>query len=62
MNYKALLEKYIAHVGECEGVSFMPRYPNDDSPVPFTEEEVDELHRLDKSSYDKWTSQWDKHR
>jgi hypothetical protein len=42
IDYEALLEKYIEHVGECEGVTFVD-YPSD---VQFTDEERAELRRL----------------
>lgn len=48
MDYKALLIKYIQHVGECEGVTFISeRYRG--LPYPgFTDEEFNELQVLDR--------------
>lgn len=45
VNYRELLKKYIGHVAGCEGVSFIgPRY----MPNEFTDEEWEELQRLDE--------------
>lgn len=42
IDYKALLQKYINRVIECEGVDFVPRQPSDQ----FSAEEIEELCRL----------------
>jgi len=45
VNYRELLKKYIGHVAGCEGVSFIgSRY----MPNEFTDEEWEELQRLDE--------------
>ena len=51
MDYKALLQKYIRHVGEEEGVTFI----EDRKPEYATEEEWAELERLDEiDSVQRW--------
>lgn len=49
INYQDLLQRYIRHVGEAEGSTFM-HCLNDHtrSDVKFTHEEVCELERLDE--------------
>lgn len=48
MDYKALLKKYMTHVGECEGVhfipkaSFMPTRLSED----FNKSEIEELRKI----------------
>lgn len=46
MDYRTLLIKYIAYIGEIEGVSYI----SGDNPENFTKEEWDELNKLDKES------------
>jgi hypothetical protein len=48
IDYRELLIKYIAHVGECEGVTFILSW--DHVPKPFTPEEWSELVALDGQS------------
>jgi len=45
MNYRELLKKYMDHVGECEGVTFVTHL-NDAITVVFTDEEVAELKKI----------------
>lgn len=59
VDYKALLEKYIQHVGGCEGVDFIDEvddkgrmYRHRGSTVVFTPEEAAELQRL--AGYRPW--------
>lgn len=47
MDYRDLLLKYINHVGEEEGTTFLSWDRHDH----FTEEEWDELQRLDVEAY-----------
>jgi len=52
MDYELLLRKYIGHVIQCEGVSFIPDDENDRvrfAPLVFAKEEVEELQRLERS-------------
>ena len=46
MNYRELLKKYINHVANCEGVTFISQLHKNS----FTEEEIEELIKLDKES------------
>lgn len=49
-NYKNLLKKYISHVKECEGASFIPYDTLDRirfSSILFNGEELEELQRLE---------------
>ena len=51
INYQELLIKYIKHVVECEGVSFIPFNLEDHVRYvcpSFTQEEIEELQRLEK--------------
>lgn len=49
-DYRLLLLKYIAHVGEAEGVDFIRRIPPFD-PIPYlSESEQRELGRLSEES------------
>lgn len=56
IDYRDLLMKYIAHVGRCEGVTFLPvREPNGEgwgnlSHVAFTVEEAAALDELGEES------------
>jgi hypothetical protein len=50
MDYRALLLKYINHVGECEGVTFIADHHR--RPDLFTDEEWAELCRLDDDGRD----------
>lgn len=45
IDYRDLLRRYIRHVGECEGITFMP--PRHESEIVFTADEIAELRRLD---------------
>jgi hypothetical protein len=45
MDYRALLVKYMEHVRECEGISFVGRL---DSDVTFTPEEIEELESIEQ--------------
>jgi hypothetical protein len=59
MDYRLLLLKYINHVGQAEGVTFIGdgRLNNDlNSDVMFTPEEVAELERLDAEEYPQVSS------
>lgn len=48
MNYLVLLQKYMEHVNDCEGVTFVDKLNSGGlCAVEFTEEEVEELKRLD---------------
>ena len=52
MDYRRLLEKYVTHVGFCEGINFIDRL-NERSPicadeVVFTPDEIAELKRIDE--------------
>ena len=51
MNYRELLIKYINMVGEEEGVSFID---HDFKPIDFTEEEWEEMKKLDDESREYW--------
>ncbi len=49
-DYRRLLRKYMNHVGECEGITFVPYNTKDGIRLThheFTQEELDELHRLE---------------
>ncbi|WNO49225.1 hypothetical protein [Achromobacter phage ewik_TL4] len=48
MDYKTLLEKYVRHVLESEGSTFLPPEWFFMSDVVFTEEEVKELNTIDE--------------
>lgn len=51
MDYKLLLQKYINHVRQSEGIDFIDRLNNRmDSDVEFISEEVVELQNLSKQS------------
>ena len=45
IDYKTLLEKYVDHVKECEGVDFI-LFGQDKSDIDFSKEEWDELKRI----------------
>lgn len=48
MDYKELLKKYMAHVVDCEGTTFVNRLNSGcGADVDFTEEEVLELERIE---------------
>ena len=49
IDYRELLMKYIEHVGECEGVTFMSKCHEPRTGL-FTTEEWEELQRLDGES------------
>lgn len=46
INYQDLLKRYIRHVCECEGKSYVPKDSGGHSDVRFTPEEEAELDRL----------------
>lgn len=55
IDYRLLLVKYMQHVGEIEGVTFIPDGPCDPSThyrhlCRFTAEEIDMLRELDKET------------
>lgn len=52
IDYRELIKKYINHVGECEGVSFIQ---NNYLGKEFSKEEKEELIKLDKEAYDEQT-------
>jgi hypothetical protein len=48
MDYKEILRKYIIHVGQCEGTTFISKINSKwYSDVKFTDEEKEELKKLD---------------
>lgn len=47
IDYRKLLKKYITHVSECEGVTFINDWRRT---VHFTNEEWDELELLDEEA------------
>lgn len=49
IDYRELLMKYIDHVGECEGITFISDYHRPRAGL-FTTEEWEELRRLDAES------------
>lgn len=52
MDYKTLLEKYMKHVQDCEGINFLPVEWYYMSEVEFTQEEKDALQAInDKVGY-----------
>jgi hypothetical protein len=46
MDYEALLKKYVQHVGEYEGSTFINWLNSPHCDVKFTDEEVAELERI----------------
>jgi hypothetical protein len=46
-DYKTLLKKYMQHVIECEGISFVSHINDYTSDVLFTDEEAEELRKID---------------
>ena len=42
ISHRELLKKYIKEVSFCEGVTFIPKFPDDE----ITQEEIDELKKL----------------
>lgn len=52
MDYRALLKKYIEHVTEAEGVSFISQCNWYSGDIVFTEEEIEELRLLEKEPFD----------
>ena len=50
MDYQQLLAKYIAHVGECEGIVFLTESKRNSSEIKFTEEEWDALKSAEFAS------------
>jgi len=50
MDYKELLKKYMAHVGDCEGVNCLDQTP---ASGLFSQEEWDELQKLEGEPYDE---------
>ena len=49
-DYRELLVKYITHVGNCEGVTYLSSDWNKTLSELFTAEEVEELRKLDEES------------
>lgn len=47
IDYRELLRKYIAHVCEEEGLTFIGSPYTNRAPSPFSEEEISELEALD---------------
>jgi hypothetical protein len=52
IDYKDLLKKYISHVRECEGVSFINGYGVSD--ISFSKEELEELKRIEAQIDSEW--------
>lgn len=54
IDYEELLKKYMDHVGQCEGTTFIEGYRNGsgygESDIVFTDEEWEELERLDRDA------------
>lgn len=50
IDYRALLLKYIAHVGQEEGETYIDRLEGADYYPQFSQEEVAELLKLDKET------------
>ena len=46
-DYRALLVKYLSYIRDCEGGTFLPSCSHPDE---FTEQELEELERLDLES------------
>jgi hypothetical protein len=53
LDYRALLVRYIDHVGQCEGTVFLSSTYRGIGGVPFTDEEWAELERLAELTADK---------
>lgn len=47
IDWKLILMKYINHVGDCEGVSFI----GEKKPESFTDEEFENLKKADSEAY-----------
>ena len=55
MDYKLLLKKYIDHVGQEEGTTFINRLRfGQSSDVDFTDDEILELVKLDRLTEREW--------
>ena len=54
-DYRALLKKYMQHVGDCEGVLFLRNRPNKNWPGGdrFTDAEWEELNRIAETLHDE---------
>jgi hypothetical protein len=50
IDYRDLLRRYICHVGQAEDVTFIDFFNTHRSDVKFTQEEVEELERLEQES------------
>lgn len=48
IDYKALLNKYMAHILDCEGWDFLQDINHHHSTVSFTAEEIRELQNISK--------------
>ena len=48
MDYRQLLIKYINHIGNMEGISYIERFEKDMKSVGITDEEIKELKILDE--------------
>ena len=53
MDYRALLKKYIDHVGSCEGVTFIS-WIDKEGGGTFSAEEAAELHKLSEEVDAEW--------
>lgn len=53
VNYEALLRKYINHVGECEGTTFLSPWRDRLGGVEWTDEEWETLTRLESEAFDE---------
>lgn len=53
MDYRELLKKYMEHVGECEGTTFVDRLNGGcGADIVFTAEEVEELRAIRDESFE----------
>ena len=50
MDHRELLMKYISHVGDCEGVTYLSDWSLHFNPRLFSAEETEELRRLEDES------------
>lgn len=50
IDYRALLKKYVEHVGDCEGVTFIDDCGSIDGVASFSEEEKTELRAINKET------------
>jgi len=53
MDYEALLKKYMQHVGDCEGITFVHLLNSGAGrDVEFSEEEVEALEKIHEELYE----------